>query len=190
MGTWWVGLGGGVVVWTLLEYVLHRWAFHRRVLGRRVAREHIQHHAKVDYFSPVWRKLALAAMVLPLIMLAAGLVLGWELGSSVPTGVVVGWLAYEWIHRRIHVAAPVGGVGRLGAYGRWARRHHLHHHFGRADMNHGVSTPIWDLVFGTFVRPESVRIPRAHVAKFPWLLEASEGAPRIASDWAGEYRLV
>lgn len=189
MATWMIGLVGGALLWTLLEYVLHRWAFHQRMLGRMVAREHIQHHAKVDYFASWAYKLTLAAVVLPVIMALSGLALGWTLGTSVPVGVMSGWLVYEWIHRRIHVAAPIGGTGPLGAYGRWARRHHLYHHFQRADLNHGVSTPIWDFVFRTFAHPESVKVPRAHATKFPWLLEQGEDTPRIASAWASEYRI-
>ncbi|WP_053231047.1 sterol desaturase family protein [Sandaracinus amylolyticus] len=182
MATWGIGLAVGVVAWTLLEYVLHRWVFHRRVLGRRAARGHLEHHAKVDFFYPVGGKLVMAAIVLTPIVIVCALALGWQLGSSIPVGIVVGWLIYEWIHRRIHVAAPIG------AYGRWARRHHLHHHFQRADCNHGVSTPLWDVVFGTLAPREQVRVPRAHARKFPWLIEGDE--PRIASAWASEYRIV
>lgn len=185
MTTWGIGLAFGVFLWTLLEYALHRWVFHRSLLGRWAARGHVRHHAQPDYFYALGGKLALAAIVLAPLTLASSLAMGLALGSGVPAGVVLGWIVYEVIHRRIHVAAP------LGAYGRWARRHHLHHHFVRADRNHGVTTPLWDVVFGTRAAPEPVRVPRAHASKFPWLLDpaAEHGAIRIAAPFAADYRL-
>ncbi len=176
------GLGGGLVLWTFLEYVLHRFAFHRRTFGRFVAREHLRHHAEVDYFASPLAKLALAVPVLTGLALPGTLLLGPALGASVPSGVVAGWLVYEVIHRRIHVRAP------RGPYERWARRHHLLHHFGRADSNHGVSSPLWDLVFGTLVRGEQVRVPRRYAGKFPWLLEPGT-TDRLAAGYAADYRL-
>lgn len=195
METWLIGFVGGLGLWTLLEYVLHRFVFHRRWLGKLAAREHMTHHAKVDYFSPFVKKVALAIPVLGVIVLAASAAMGLRLGTSVPLGVLAGWATYEVIHRRIHVSAPVG------SYGLWARRHHLLHHFGRSDMNHGVTTPIWDWVFGTLAARETVRVPRQHATKFPWLLEAelvsaapveasTPRRPRIAGPFEGEYRIV
>jgi sterol desaturase/sphingolipid hydroxylase (fatty acid hydroxylase superfamily) len=183
MAMWTLGLVGGLALWTLLEYVLHRFVFHDRVAGPRAAKEHILHHAKVDYFSPLGMKLALALPILGAIVTIASLLLGWRLGSSIPTGVIAGWWTYEVIHRRIHVAAP------FGAYGRWARRHHLLHHFGRSDANHGVTSPVWDWVFGTLAAPETVRVPRQHAKKFPWLLDRESEAPAVAPAFAADYRI-
>jgi sterol desaturase/sphingolipid hydroxylase (fatty acid hydroxylase superfamily) len=177
----------GLVLWTFLEYVLHRWAFHERVLGMAVAREHIEHHAKVDYFAPLSVKLALAVPIVGAIFAAGLLFTAATFASGLVIGVLTGWIVYEVIHRRIHVAAP------LNAYGRWARKHHLSHHFGNAKLNHGVSTPIWDHVFGTYAPDATVLVPRRHAAKFPWLLEDASRAPRelsLRDDWTQQYRLV
>jgi sterol desaturase/sphingolipid hydroxylase (fatty acid hydroxylase superfamily) len=86
------------------------------------------------------------------------------------TGLVTFYGVYEWLHRREHTHAGIG------AYGRWARRHHFHHHFVDGRRNHGVTTPIWDLVFGTYARPERIRVP----AKLcmAWLLDPATGAIR------------
>ncbi len=173
-----IGLCVGVLLWTLLEYCLHRFAFHRRIFGALVAKEHILHHAKVDYFAHWSMKVAIAIPVLFAIMALSSLLVGVELGTSVPIGVLLGYGFYEVLHRRIHVSAP------MGAYGRWARRHHLLHHFGKADMNHGVTSPVWDIAFGTLAPRTHVRVPKQHAAKFPWLLdEASAIQPVYASDY-------
>lgn len=177
----------GLLLWTFLEYVLHRWAFHERVLGAKVAREHLEHHAKVDYFAPLSVKLALAVPIVGAIFTLGLLVTAATFASGLVIGVLTGWIVYEVIHRRIHVAAP------LNAYGRWARKHHLSHHFGNAKLNHGVSSPIWDHVFGTYAPDATVLVPRRHAAKFPWLLDDPSRTPRelsLREMWTRQYRLV
>jgi sterol desaturase/sphingolipid hydroxylase (fatty acid hydroxylase superfamily) len=176
------GLVCGAVLWTLLEYVLHRWAFHGRKLGRAVAREHLEHHTKVDYFAPMWLKLAMAFPTLALIAVA-GMAAAASFGLALAAGTFASWLVYEWVHRRIHVAAP------RGRYGAWARRHHLSHHFGLAHANHGVTSPLWDLLFGTYVEPQVIRVPHRFAAKFPWLCEERDGSPAVRPAFAGLYVL-
>jgi sterol desaturase/sphingolipid hydroxylase (fatty acid hydroxylase superfamily) len=68
-------------------------------------------------------------------------------------GFVGMYVSYEVLHRRAHTHE---GIGR---YGKWLRRHHFHHHFENPHMNHGVTSPIWDVAFGTFERAESIRVP-------------------------------
>jgi sterol desaturase/sphingolipid hydroxylase (fatty acid hydroxylase superfamily) len=152
-----------------------------------VAREHIEHHAKVDYVAPLSVKLALAVPIVGAIFAVGLLVTAATFVSGLVIGVLTGWIVYEVIHRRIHVAAP------LNACGRWARRHHLSHHFGNAKLNHGVSTPIWDHVFGTYAPDATVPVPRRHAAKFPWLLADASRTPRelsLRDAWTQQYRLV
>lgn len=172
----------GICTWTLLEYLLHRFAFHEKVLGVWLAKDHLKHHAKIDWFVPLSTKLTLAAVVLSALFAVASLV-GALPAASFVGGVVSGWVFYELLHRRIHVARP------LNRYGTWARRHHLAHHFGHATKNHGVTSPVWDLAFGTYVPVKQVTVPRLHVAKFPWLLESETGRT-VAARWQAEYRVV
>ena len=48
--------------------------------------------------------------------------------------------------------------------------------------NHGVSIPLWDIVFGTLDRPERVRVPRR--LAMPWLVdEQGEVRPEFADDY-------
>jgi sterol desaturase/sphingolipid hydroxylase (fatty acid hydroxylase superfamily) len=175
------GLIAGLAAWTLLEYALHRFVFHDKVLGDALARDHLKHHAKVDWFAPMRTRVLLAVLAVP-VLVALPLVIGGAVfGASLTIGLVGGWLFYEVMHRRIHVAAP------RNAYGAWARRNHLSHHFGKPRANHGVTSPIWDRVFRTWEDPEMVCVPRLHVSKFPWLLD--DGATRIAPRWASDYRV-
>jgi len=178
-----IAFSAGVLLWTLLEYLLHRWVFHVRVLGKRLAREHTRHHAQVDWFAPWWIKLGVAAPIL-LALAAVAMWLTGAPGAALATGTFTGWIVYEVIHRRIHVAAPRNG------YARWARAHHLSHHFGKVHSNHGVSSPIWDHVFGTFVAPGVITVPRQHAPKFPWLVEQRDGKAAVRAAYEGAYRVA
>lgn len=169
----------GLVLWTLLEYVLHRFAGHSKRVSKRFRREHLMHHATPDYFTSLPRKLALAVPVLSGLAGLGALLFGVEVGVALALGTATGWVFYERLHRATHVRGP------RNAYGAWARRHHLHHHFQAPKANHGVTSPLWDFVFGTLERPETIAVPRRHVRCFAWLLDGD----RIATVHAAHYRL-
>ena len=169
----------GLLVWTALEYGLHRFAGHQKKLGKHVMREHLAHHAEPDHFTTGARKLVLAVPVLGSLFGVGALLFGAPIGLAFVLGTGSGWFFYESLHKATHVRGP------FGAYGAWARRHHLHHHFQNPKANHGVTSPLWDWVFGTLERPESVAVPRRHVRCFAWLLDGED----IAPEYAAFYRL-
>lgn len=171
-------LAGGVFFWTFLEYALHNWVGH--MLKGRVlpSREHLQHHTGVDYFTPWWRKLLFAVPILSALAGLGSALLSARVGVAFALGVSLGWLAYERVHRMIHVRGP------RNAYDRWTRRHHLYHHFHNPKMNHGVTSPLWDMVFGTYQRPTVIRVPTKLAPKLPWLLDDGVLAARYAGDYA------
>jgi sterol desaturase/sphingolipid hydroxylase (fatty acid hydroxylase superfamily) len=72
------------------------------------------------------------------------------------TGFSAAYGYYEYFHWSLHQYAA------SSSYGRWARRHHFYHHFHEPKMNHGVTSPIWDILFDTY-RPvqEAVCVPRS-----------------------------
>jgi sterol desaturase/sphingolipid hydroxylase (fatty acid hydroxylase superfamily) len=169
----------GAFSWTFAEYTLHRWAGHHKRLVRisGFGREHTRHHAEGGYFAPAWKKALFAGGMSAVLFVPAALVVGASVAGAFVAGFVGAWLAYEWLHWRLHVSAGVG------AYGRFVRKHHFFHHFHDPSRNHGVTTPIWDLVFGTYARPDVVRVPEK--LAMPWL-RGSDGSlrPELAADWA------
>jgi sterol desaturase/sphingolipid hydroxylase (fatty acid hydroxylase superfamily) len=174
-----LALLAGAFTWTLAEYLLHRVVFHELSQAALGAREHRQHHAQPDYFAPAWQKalaaLALTALLLPGLSLAAGP----AIATAFTAGFIAMYLVYEVLHRRCHTRPP------RGRYGRWRRRNHFAHHFVDPRRGHGVTTPLWDHVFGTALRVERVRVPRPLAMR--WLLDA-EG--RVRAPFAADYELV
>ena len=119
--------GGGVVLWSILEYSLHRFVGH--VWDTTLRARHLRHHAQPDDggFDPTWTIVGLG-------LIAAGARIAEE-PALVAGGCVGGYLAYEVAHERAH---------------RRPREHmgHVVHH-ATLDTNFGVTTQIWDRVFGT-----------------------------------------
>lgn len=166
----------GALVWSLAEYLLHRFAGHWPKGKIEFSREHLAHHAAPTYFTPTRKKARTATVAMALMALPATALLGAGPGAAALVGFFAAYVGYELTHRLIHVRRP------LGAYGRLIRRHHLHHHFAAPRMNHGVTSPIWDLVFGTYERPARVRVPARHA--LVWMVDR-HGAllPAYAADY-------
>lgn len=167
----------GLSFWSLAEYVLHRWGMHE-MKGRGMAsREHLQHHAAYDSVLEKWYLSWIGVIAFGIVHATYATWLLGPIGGLLGAGWVAGFGFYEWIHWRAH-RRPISGV-----YERWVRRHHFHHHFGHPMQNHGVTTPIWDLVFGTYVRVDGpVKVPRRLAMK--WLVdEAGNVRDEYADEW-------
>jgi hypothetical protein len=184
-------LAAGAATWSFAEYCIHRFAGHgpRRKkpknplamvtpMGFAAAfnEEHVAHHVNPEYFAARWKKLTAAGIALPVLGSVASVVLGPRRGFSYALGFAGAYLAYEIIHRRVHDHPPAS------AYTRWVDKNHLHHHVN-PKTNHGVTSPIWDHVFGTH---EPVGRVKLHVRMAPrWMTDPASGAlrPEFAEDY-------
>ncbi|HSQ64014.1 MAG TPA: sterol desaturase family protein [Polyangiaceae bacterium] len=144
----------GAFTWTFLEYVIHRWAGHYKAFRKNpFGVEHIRHHIEGNYFAPSYKKMIIAVVLSALLIWPAMAVAGRVYGVAYVVGLMGFYGVYEIIHRLDHT------LPGLGPYGRWSRRHHFYHHFVDARMNHGVTSPIWDFVFGTYRKPGVIKVP-------------------------------
>lgn len=172
-----LSLALGVATWSLAEYLMHRFMGHRwrkNFFGV----EHTRHHAEGNYFAATWKKLIFAGVMLAVMLVGVGLWLGWPIGAGYSLGFTGFYLTYELLHRRAHTHPPTGW------YSRWLRRHHFWHHFGDPRSNHGVTSPIWDVVFGTRRAPKRIRVPPK--LAMPWLFDPADGDvwPAFRADYS------
>lgn len=170
----------GALFWSFAEYALHRWWGHAARGRNDFSREHLAHHHRADYFTPTSKKVRTAippALAVVLLGVAAA---GPSRGAAFAAGFLAAYAAYEAAHRGAHVRAP------RGPYGRWLRRHHFYHHFHDARVNHGVTSPVWDLVFGSYVRPPRVRVPERFA--MAWLLDPGTG--EVRAEHAADYVIL
>ncbi len=145
----WLSLIGwfsaGIITWTLAEYFIHRYVFHfpaRSERGKRIV--YLLHGVHHEYPRDKER---LIMPPVPSIILAMAffllfrVVMGDHVFAFLP-GFIFGYLMYASIHYAMHRFRPPTGLEWL-----W-RLHHLHH-YKYPDRIFGVSTPVWDFVFGT-----------------------------------------
>lgn len=146
-------VAAGFLGFTLLEYVLHRWLFHleggsnfRRKFS--VFMMHGYHHEfpgdRLRLVAPPLMSWPLGGLVYAALLFTVGSALTWPLFA----GVCLGYLAYDWIHYYTHHFRPTTRVGKF------LRRYHMEHHFKDQSTHFGISSPLWDVVFGTYSRVE------------------------------------
>ena len=136
----------GVLGWTLVEYLMHRFLFHVRVRGPRakVIAFVVHGHHHVTPREPS-RLAATPVQIVSLALLLGGL---WQLAVGplrlpiVMAGTLAGYLAYEAIHHLAHHDQPKSPVLRAIV------QHHRRHH-DRGEGRWGISSPLWDWVFRT-----------------------------------------
>ena len=166
--------------WTLAEYLLHRFVMHEMKGKGLASREHLRHHAERDSVLESWYYAWTGVVIVGTGLGAAATALLGPIGICLGAGWVAAYGVYDWMHWRAH-RRPVAN-----AYERWIRRHHFHHHFGHPMTNHGVTTPVWDMVFGTYVRVDGpLRVPRRMA--MVWLVD-DDGAVR--PEYAADYELA
>lgn len=136
----------GVFSWTLMEYVMHRFAFHfesqKEKIQKAVYAIHLIHHHYPNdedrLFQPPLVNIILAAVFVGLFYLIMG-----NLTFIFTPGLILGYILYSSIHYSIHKFKPPFSFLKPI----W--RHHTLHHFRCQDRAFGVSSPFWDYIFRT-----------------------------------------
>lgn len=72
--------------------------------------------------------------------------------NPVMAGFLIGYLCYDLTHYATHHLPMRNG------YAKMVKRHHMRHHYKSPEALFGVSSPLWDIVFGTHIpeRKQSV----------------------------------
>jgi sterol desaturase/sphingolipid hydroxylase (fatty acid hydroxylase superfamily) len=151
---------GGLFLWTLAEYVLHRYVFHwyrDTAFGKRV--HFLLHGVHHDYPNDADRLVMplLTSFPLAIIFYTAFYFLfgGVRLGEPFFAGFVMGYLCYDGTHYAVHHFKQTTRLGKL------IKRHHMLHHHADHDGGFGVSSPIWDYVFGTMPQVKKLAATRS-----------------------------
>ena len=136
----------GMFFWTFTEYILHRFAFHyhpETEKGKRLNYIlHGNHHEYPRDRERLFMPAAPSLIIASLFFIIFYLVLGKYAFPFFP-GFMFGYLIYGSMHYAIHAwNPPFKWMKPL-----W-RNHHLHH-YKHGDMGFGVSSTLWDHVFGT-----------------------------------------
>jgi len=146
---------GGLGIWTLTEYWLHRLLFHwepDNAFGRRM--HFVIHGIHHDHPNDKLRLVMPPAVSIPLAALflaAFVLIFGTPAAYPLFAGLIAGYLVYDYMHYWVHHYVPRSKLGRR------LREQHMRHHFQDHRYGYGVSSPVWDVAFRTLPRQRKKR---------------------------------
>jgi sterol desaturase/sphingolipid hydroxylase (fatty acid hydroxylase superfamily) len=154
----WIGLvAGGLLIWSLFEYAMHRYLFHLELdseLGRWLGFVmHGNHHADPNdphrSMMPPIVSVTWSAAIWGIFALLFG-----PVGTVIFLGFTIGYVTYDSIHYACHQLRPRSRLLRA------LRRHHLRHHYGRSKGNYAITTILWDRVFGSHLTAKVAATPQ------------------------------
>jgi len=136
----------GWLIWTFIEYAVHRWLYHTyggpKWLSKIRDKSHWIHHRHPKdsgcLASPPYYSLLISAIIFGVLYLVSG-----RYAFILYGGVASGYLIYLLIHYLQHV------MSRPPSFFKPLWMHHVIHHYHDPNINFGVSSPLWDIIFGT-----------------------------------------
>lgn len=137
---------GGLLTFTLVEYLIHRYTFHMEADTPKKERlQYVLHGAHHDFPKD---KTRLAMPPLVSIVLATVFFLFYRLilgqyGIPFTGGFVAGYASYLCVHYSVHAFPPPKNFLKH----LWI--HHALHHYQQPHSAYGVSSPFWDFNFRT-----------------------------------------
>ncbi|KEH37077.1 fatty acid 2-hydroxylase-like protein [Medicago truncatula] len=137
----------GIFVWTLLEYTLHRFLFHiktKTYWGNTIhyLLHGCHHKHPMDGLRLVFPPTATAILLFPF----WNAVKLFSTPSTTPAlfgGGLLGYVIYDCTHYYLHHGQP------KTEHPRNLKKYHLNHHFRIQDKGFGITSSLWDKVFGT-----------------------------------------
>jgi len=143
----------GIFVWTFIEYVLHKYIFHfdaKSEFGKKI--HFIFHGVHHDYPSDSRRLVMPPSVSIPLAALFYFIfryLVGEVYVLPFFSGFIIGYLFYDLTHYAIH------HFNMHNKFWLEIKNHHMLHHYHDQDKGYGVSSPLWDLVFGSMFDKKS-----------------------------------
>ncbi|MDR3608308.1 MAG: sterol desaturase family protein [Oligoflexia bacterium] len=135
----------GFFIWTLTEYLLHRYVFHLKQTSAWRKKfyfvMHGNHHVVPNDPMRLVMPPAGSLIIGTILYLFFRAVLGSAWVDPFYFGFSIGYLTYDYTHYAVHHFKP------MTRFGRWNKQHHMLHHFVEHDARWGVSSPLWDYVF-------------------------------------------
>lgn len=138
----------GLLVWTITEYLLHRFIFHYHPTSKTGLRLHfIFHGVHHDYPKDLKRLVMPPSASIPLAMLFYLLFSLFFKNTNYMhiffSGFIAGYLCYDMIHYAIHHYNFKSNIMKK------IKQHHMLHHYSDDTKGFGVSSGLWDVIFNS-----------------------------------------
>ncbi|EIN08846.1 oxidoreductase [Punctularia strigosozonata HHB-11173 SS5] len=139
----------GNIIWTLLEYTLHRFLFHidellpdtPAFLTLHFLLHGIHHYLPMDRLRLVMPPTLFAILQAPFTRLAH-ILFPPAMANGIIAGSFTFYVLYDCMHYALHHT-------QLPQYMREMKKYHLAHHYKNFELGFGVTSKIWDVVFNT-----------------------------------------
>ncbi|KAI9307914.1 hypothetical protein BJ944DRAFT_196833 [Cunninghamella echinulata] len=140
----------GTLFWTLLEYILHRFLFHLDdllpdhpiALLLHFTLHGIHHHMPMDNLRLVMPPALTIVISFPIYKLASFLLIP-TFAHAFMAGAFFGYICYDMTHYYLHHAQV------MKIHFREMKRYHLAHHYKNFESGFGITSKLWDWIFGT-----------------------------------------
>ncbi|WOL10735.1 dihydroceramide fatty acyl 2-hydroxylase FAH1-like [Canna indica] len=137
----------GMFLWTLMEYTLHRFVFHIHTKSYWGNTMHYllhgcHHKHPMDGLRLVFPPAAAAIICVPF----WNLLILFTTPAMTPAlfgGGLLGYVIYDCTHYYLHHGQPSKEPAKH------LKRYHLNHHFRIQTKGFGITSSLWDIVFGT-----------------------------------------
>lgn len=140
----------GLVNWSLLEYFIHRFVFHvdsllpdnSIALTAHFLLHGIHHFLPMDGLRLVMPPALAVVLAYPIFMMYTAFI-PHHYGLAVAGGTFMGYILYDLTHYYLHHGKP------FGEHLKEMKTYHLDHHYKESNLGFGITSKIWDKVFGT-----------------------------------------
>ncbi len=136
----------GWLVFSWVEYNVHRFVFHLVGNTPRKAKFQYTIHGVHHEFPKDKERLAMPpimSVTIATILLGVFRLVMGDFAFAFTAGFIVGYSLYLWVHYMVHAYAPPKNFFRI----LWLN--HSLHHYKNGKMVFGVSSPLWDYIYGT-----------------------------------------
>jgi 4-hydroxysphinganine ceramide fatty acyl 2-hydroxylase len=140
----------GCLFWGFLEYLIHRFLFHMKTNSTIGNLYHLFAHG-IHHLSPLDSTRLTFPPIFSIFVVSLSYELLIQLNSFFPTiqifgaGILSGFVMYDTLHYYFHHGKPFW----WNSYFTKMKSRHLNHHYKNPDKNFGVTSPLFDLLFGT-----------------------------------------
>ncbi len=137
---------GGWLLFTLAEYLMHRYVYHLDASTPARAKFQYTMHGVHHEFPKDKTRLAMPPILTVFVASLLFFIFRFTFGNAgfgVLAGFVFGYALYLFVHYSIHVYAPPKNFLKFW----W--HHHAMHHYRQEEVAFGVSTTLWDHIIGT-----------------------------------------
>jgi len=131
----------GVIFFTFMEYAVHAWLFHENHPLKVFIEGHAHHHQ--NPFSYDAMPFFMSAVIAAVFAWLLHFIMPVEDAFALIGGMALGYFNYGIMHHIMHRREF------SSKYWRYMQEFHFVHH-KKPKMNHGITTDIWDRIFGTY----------------------------------------